>query len=131
MHAKAFKIDELGFLSYEVLFTNPICNSYSYTDAVYSNSDERLYQKTQNAFCKKADLDYNILREGSPHFRLKQWINSPKTKEILFTFLSFSNGDLYNDLCEAAKRDVKITFILDHPTIKKSSPDYKDFLSVI
>lgn len=98
---------------YEVLFTDPECGVYTYTQDVRSVSGKKLTGKPENVFCKnKYDLRRSGDRLQSPQYRLVEWINQPTTKEIFFTYLSFRNKTVKNALCEAAKRGVKIRFVM-------------------
>lgn len=101
---------------YEVLFTDPKCGVYKYrNDAnVKSQSGKKLTQKPENVYCKNQyDLKRSGDRESSPQHKLVEWISDPTTTEIYFTYLSFSNKAVKNALCDAAKRGVKIKFVLD------------------
>jgi hypothetical protein len=99
---------------YEVLFTDPKCGVYKYKSEVKSYSGKKLLQKPENVYCKNQyDLKRSGERESSPQNKLVQWISHPTTKEIFFTYLSFSNRAVKNALCDAAKRGVKIRFVLD------------------
>ena len=44
---------------------------------------------------------------------MKEWISSPETKELYLAYLSFSSKAIAQSLCEAAKRGVKISIVLD------------------
>jgi phosphatidylserine/phosphatidylglycerophosphate/cardiolipin synthase-like enzyme len=101
---------------YEVLFTDPKCGVYKYKDdvTVKSQSGQKLTQKPENVYCKNMyDLKRSGDREESPQHKLVDWISQPSTTEIYFTYLSFSNKAVKNALCDAAKRGVKIKFVLD------------------
>lgn len=98
---------------YEVLFTDPECGVYEYTQEVRSVSGKVLKQKPENVYCKnKYDLRRSGDRPQSPQYRLIEWINQPSVKEIFFTYLSFRNKAVKNALCEAAKKGVKIRFVM-------------------
>lgn len=98
---------------YEVLFTDPECGVYEYTQEVRSNSGKILKQKPENVYCKnKYDLRRSGERPQSPQYRLVEWINQPNVKEIFFTYLSFRNKTVKNALCEAAKKGVKVRFVM-------------------
>lgn len=99
---------------YEILFTDPICGVYKYKKEMLSQSGKRLTQKPENVYCKnKYDLKRSSENPMSPQYRLIEWINDPATKEIFFTYLSFSNKAVRTALCDAAqKRDVKINFVI-------------------
>ena len=98
---------------YEVLFTDPECGVYTYTEEVLSVSGKKLTQKPENVYCKnKYDLRRSGDRQQSPQYRLVEWINQPNVKEIFFTYLSFRNKTVKNALCEVAKKGVKIRFVM-------------------
>lgn len=98
---------------YEVLFTDPECGVYTYTQDVKSVSGKTLKQKPENVYCKnKYDLRRSGERSQSPQYRLVEWINQPNVKEIFFTYLSFRNKAVTKALCEQAKKGVKIRFVM-------------------
>lgn len=108
------KLSKYSPYKYEVLFTDPECGVYKYTKTVKSIGGKVLTQKPEDVYCKNR---YDLVRSGSrpqsPQYRLIEWINDPNTKEIFFTYLSFSNKAVKNALCEAAqKRNVKIHFVM-------------------
>lgn len=101
--------------NYEVLFTDPECGVYKYKPGmnVKSFAGKILEQKPENVYCKnKYDLHRSGSRKSSPQYRLVEWINNPLTTEIFFTYLSFRNKTVKNALCEAAKRGVKVRFVM-------------------
>ena len=98
---------------YEVLFTNPECGVYKYKTPIKSIGGTTLYQKPENVFCKnKYDNRRSGQRPTSPQFRLVEWIKDKNTTEIFFTYLSFRNKTVKEALCEAAKKGVKIRFVI-------------------
>jgi phosphatidylserine/phosphatidylglycerophosphate/cardiolipin synthase-like enzyme len=99
---------------FEVLFTDPICKEYKYNSPVYSNSGERLSGKPKDVYCKLSDMKTSALRENSPQFRLIEWIRAASTKEIFMAYLTFSNNAIAAELCNALKRGVKVTMVLDN-----------------
>ncbi|MBX3198316.1 MAG: hypothetical protein KF894_09235 [Labilithrix sp.] len=110
---------KLAFDEYTVLFTNPVCKKYAYTDAqdVFSNAGTRLLHKPENVFCAPSDAAASGARDSSPQKKLVDWIADPETKEIFFTYLSFSNKVVSAELCKAVtERNVKITMVLDRET---------------
>ncbi len=111
-HAKSIK--DYDFYDYQVYFTNPQCEAYEYDEPVYSNSGDILRTKPENVYCKRGDKAPNQKRKSSPHYNIKKLIANEDVNEIFLTYLSFSNGDIADDLCEAIeKRNVKVTFIID------------------
>ncbi len=59
------------------------------------------------------DFDKNAVRESSPHYNLVKLINEKEIESLFFTFLSFSNDDIANEICDAIKRNIKVSFIID------------------
>lgn len=109
-----FSGPKLQYDSYEVLFTNPECQEYLYEQTVKSNSGNVLKGKPKNVFCTRFDSKTSGSRPNAPQNRLIEWIQDPSTKEIFFTYLSFSNSAVTKALCEAVeKRGVKIKFVID------------------
>lgn len=109
----AAKLSEMTPFKFEVLFTNPICETYKYDRALITHSGKTISQKPQNVYCKPADEDKSVERVEAPQYRIIEWINHKDTKEIYFAYLSFSSKNVGAALCEAAKRDVKISIVLD------------------
>jgi len=107
----------LAFDEYAVLFTNPVCQTYEYTQDVYSVSGDLLDSKPQNAFCYPEDKEASGARPESPQYKLIEWINDPSTEEVFFAALSFSNSAVRDALCSAVtERNVKVRFVLDSNT---------------
>lgn len=120
----AKKITEFTPYQYEVFFTNPICNEYQYEKPVYSNDGELISTRVQNVYCTKEDKDKNINRLSSPNYNIRKLISDPKVTEMFFTYLSFSDEDVANELCHAIEqRNLKVTFIIDS---KNNLPSRKD-----
>jgi hypothetical protein len=106
----------LEYQEYEVRFTNPTCKLYEFSadQEVYSAAGERLTSKPKDVFCSQTDSAASGSRPESPMYKLLEWINDPSTKEIFFTYLSYSNSAVTTALCKAMQeRDVKVTFVLD------------------
>ena len=100
--------------NYEVLFTNPVCKTYTYDGDVESNGGDLLYSKPQGAYCKSSDSRASGNRHKSPQRRLIDWIRNPQTKEIFMAYLSFSNRIIAKEICNAVqKRDIKVTLVFD------------------
>ncbi len=112
--AQAKSIKDYDFYDYQVYFTNPQCEAYEYDEPIYSNSGDILRTKPENVYCKRGDKAPNQKRKSSPHYNIKKLIANEDVNEIFLTYLSFSNRDIADDLCEAIeKRNVKVTFIID------------------
>jgi hypothetical protein len=117
LSAYALKLSDYTPYEYDVRFTNPVCREYAYKETVLSRSGEKLVAKPKGAYCTRADFDKSAAQERAPLKKLLEWIRDPKTKEIFFTYLSFSDATVAEALCEAIeKRDVKVTFVLDEGT---------------
>lgn len=115
---------------YKVLFTNPECKLYEYEEPVYSNDGTLLTSKPKNVYCKKSDFELNSERVDSPHFELKNLINDKGLKSLFFAFLSFSNDEIANEICDAVKRNVAVTFIIDSKSeARPSSRRALDFIA--
>lgn len=100
--------------SYQVAFTNPICKDYPYSTIVESVGGKELHQKPKNVYCRSSDLAETLTQPNHPQNLLTNWIRDPKTTEIFFTYLTFTNAQVLTELCEAIEtRNVRITFILD------------------
>lgn len=114
--AKTFdRLVDYSPYKYEVLFTDPECGVYKYKTSalVKSKSGKLLTQKPENVYCKnRYDLSRSGSRPLSPQYRILEWINDSSTTEIFFTYLTFRNTAVKNALCAAAKRGVKIKFVL-------------------
>lgn len=113
MQSEAVKLSDYKPYKFEVLFTNPVCETYNYDRPVIAVSGKTLTQKPQNVYCKPADEDRSVARPNSPQYRLIEWIKSKDTKEIYLAYLSFSNTDVRDSLCDALKKGVSIKIVLD------------------
>ncbi len=109
--------NKLRFSEYDVLFTNPVCADYSYDQEVHSIGGDLLTQKPKNVWCSRSDAAASGDRDEAPQKKLLSWIDDPETKEIFFTYLSFSNRVVKNALCRAIEeRSVRVSFVLDSGT---------------
>lgn len=113
LFAQAAKLSDYNPYNFEVLFTNPECAEHRYQSPVLANDGTFLTAKPKNVYCKKSDIPMATSRTISPQYRLIEWIKDSNTKELFLAYLSFSNKEVAKALCEAAKRDVKISFVLD------------------
>ena len=119
------KLSDYSPYKYEVLFTEPVCKEYNYKTEVLSRSGKVLTGKPKNVYCDpKNDLEASGNRDSSPQKRLVDWINDPATKEVWFTYLSFTNKAVTEALCTNAKsRGLKVDFALDSGTAMKTADD--------
>lgn len=118
---------------YEVLFTNPICGPYKYKTKVLSQRGKTLKQKPENVYCRNQhDFKRSSENPLSPQYRLIEWINHPQTREVFFTYLSFSNRAVKDALCDAmVKRNIKVKFVLDSGTDQTRAQELIDRKSVV
>ncbi len=105
----------VGTKAYEVAFTNPICDSYEYSQPIANaRNTAMLTGKPKNVFCTTADSLASGSRAQSPQFKLKGLIDSTIPGDELFlSFLSFSDQLIADSLCDAAERGVDVNFVLD------------------
>lgn len=128
--ACAAGVNCLQFASYEVLFTNPLCGQYSHDDGdnITDLEGDPVIGKPKNVYCRDEndrklnfDGETGEGRVTSPLFRIVDWISDTNDgDEIFLSYLSFSDDDVFNALCDASGRGVDITFIVD----KKDSGDH-------
>lgn len=118
----AVKLVDTPFYNYDVIFTNPICNEYTYDESemVVDNEGTPLRAKPKNVYCKNEDKEKNELREGSVQQRLETLLTDNSLKKIFLTYLSFSNDKVKDALCEVAKKGVEIQFIIDSKNENRS-----------
>ena len=117
----ALKLSDYSPYEYKVLFTNPQCQEYVYDQPVYAIDGSLLTAKPKNVYCKRQDFERNSVRENSPHFQIKKLINEGGVKSLFFTFLSFSNNEVAQEICNAIKRNVEVTFIMDSKSEGRAS----------
>lgn len=106
----------LQFRSYDVLFTNPLCASYPYDEPLSEVDGERdIVAKPKNVYCNgDFDSDNSRLRDSSPQSRILEWTNALQAGDEMFlAYLSFSDQDVTDALCEAQGRGAEITMVLD------------------
>jgi hypothetical protein len=105
----------LAYRSYDVLFTNPLCREYTYaTPMMTADGSTELTTKPKNVYCSRSDIPASAARPESPQNKLISWIQELGAgDEIFLAYLSFSNSAVTTELCAAAERGTKITFVLD------------------
>lgn len=121
LSATAAKLSDYSPYNYEVYFTNPVCETYEYENPVEANDGSLLYAKPQNAYCKREDFAKNAVRLNSPHYNILKLVKDKKVTKLFLAFLSFSNDDVANEICDAVKRNVEVTFIIDSNNISRPS----------
>lgn len=117
----ALKLSDYTPYEYKVVFTNPLCEQYQYEEPVYANDGTLLSAKPKNVYCKKSDFEKNALREDTPHAELIKLINDKSVTSLFLAYLSFSNDEIAEELCEAVKRNVAVTFIIDSKNENRGS----------
>ncbi len=106
---------------YEVFFTNPECPAYEINKTVYSFSGNLVTNKPKNVYCKYRDARENQTRENAPHYNLRKLITNKDIKELRMAYLSFSNSDIINAVCEAIeKNNIAFSLMLDKENKSKS-----------
>ncbi|MBI2895815.1 MAG: hypothetical protein HYY06_19820 [Deltaproteobacteria bacterium] len=105
----------LRYRSYDVLFTNPMCGPYDLEEEVGTVGGGTRTTTHENAYCfPQRDSGPSGARPASPLHRLKSWIEATgEGDEIFAAYFSFSNKSVKNALCQAAQRNVKVTFVKD------------------
>ncbi|HEY5926158.1 MAG TPA: phospholipase D-like domain-containing protein [Kofleriaceae bacterium] len=105
----------LSYKTYDVLFTNPLCREYTYaTPMETADGSAMLTAKPKNVYCSRTDIPASAARPQSPQNKLISWIKPLVSgDEIFLAYLSFSNSAVGAELCSAAQRGVKVTFVLD------------------
>lgn len=106
----------LQFRSYDVLFTNPQCQSYPYGEPIAEVDGERkISAKPKNVYCHPIfDADNARLRNDSPQHRLLQWVDALDSgDEIFLAYFRFTDQAIADALCEAERRGAEVTFVLD------------------
>ncbi len=109
----AVKLSDYKPYSFEVLFTNPVCATYSFDRAVVTISGNTITSKPDDVYCKPADEEASDSRKNAPQYRLIEWISAKDTKEIYAAYLSFSSKNITSAMCSALKNGVKINLVLD------------------
>lgn len=109
----AAKLSDYRPYKFEVLFTNPVCETYKYDRVVITHSGENLTSKPDDVYCKPSDEAASVARIYSPQYRLIEWITHPDVKEIHAAYLSFSSKNIVNAMCAALKSGIKINIVLD------------------
>ena len=111
--AEAVKLSDYRPYSYEVLFTNPTCETYDFKRELFSNAGNPITSKPDDVYCKASDEAASVARKSSPQYRLREWITDASTKELDLAYLSFKSKAITTALCEAVKRGVKLRLVLD------------------
>jgi hypothetical protein len=107
------KLSDYRPYRFEVLFTNPVCATYEYDRDVITHSGKTLRAKPDDVYCKASDEAASVFRRTAPQFRLIEWITAPDTREIHAAYLSFSSKNVAQALCQALRKGVKVTLVLD------------------
>lgn len=112
----------LDFASYEVLFTNPVCELQEYAEPVAkAGGVGEVTAKPKNVYCTNEDSAVSGAREKSPQFRLVEWIEElGADDEIFLAYLSYSNPVVGTALCDAIGRGAEVTMVLDAPSTRSA-----------
>lgn len=103
--------------SYDVRFTNPLCEAYRYDPSVLAVNGEALAAKPKNVYCRRGDVGPSAARPESVQAKVLEWIDAIGAgDEVFLAYLSFSNTTVGDALCGALERGAKVTFVLDKPT---------------
>ena len=127
----AVKLSDYRPYKFEALFTNPICETYSYDRPLTTEGGKTVTAKPKNVYCKPADESASVARNTSPQYRIVEWISDKDTKELYLAYLSFSSKNVTAALCSAVKNGVKISIVLDggadnaNPTLNASAEGLK------
>lgn len=111
----------LEYRSWEVLFTNPLCENYPYDEPVSEVDDERdITAKPKNIYCDpEFDADASRLRVSSPQARILEWVAElGDGDEIFLAYLSFSDQAVADALCSAEAAGVEVTMVLDKLSVR-------------
>lgn len=109
----AVKLSDLKPFKFEPLFTNPVCETYSYDRPVITVNGATITSKPKNVYCKPSDEAASVSRDTSPQYRIVEWVSDKETKELYLAYLSFSSKNVTTALCSAVKKGVKISIVLD------------------
>jgi hypothetical protein len=113
LNSWAIKLSDYTPYKFEALFTNPVCDTYSYEAPVLSESGNTIEAKPKNVYCKPADEAASVARSNSPQYRIIEWISDKETKELYLAYLSFNSKNVSKALCSAVSRGVKLSIVLD------------------
>lgn len=113
----------LQYTSYQVRFTNPVCQSYEYDEPMATADGEGMLEsKPKNVYCTQNDSSASGSRPSSPLSGLLEWTRALQEGDSIFlAYLSFSSSAMSTALCDAAHRGVDVTFVLDAPTEKSTA----------
>jgi hypothetical protein len=128
----AVKLSDYKPFKFEPLFTNPVCATYSYATPVITTNGSTVSSKPKNVYCKPSDEEASVARNTSPQYRIIEWVSDKETKELYLAYLSFSSKNVTAALCNAVKKGVKISIVLDggedaldHPVLNPSAEGLK------
>jgi hypothetical protein len=127
----AVKLSDYKPFKFEPLFTNPVCETYSYDRPMITENGNIISSKPKNVYCKPADEAASVVRSNSPQYRIVEWVSDTDTKELYMAYLSFSSKNVVKALCAAVGRGVKLSMVLDggedsaHPSVNKDAEGLK------
>ncbi|MBA2403154.1 MAG: hypothetical protein H0V66_00160 [Bdellovibrionales bacterium] len=109
----AVKLSDYKPFKFEPLFTNPVCETYAYDRPLLTEGGKTVTAKPKNVYCKPSDESASVSRATSPQYRIVEWVSDKATKELYLAYLSFSSKNVVASLCEAVKKGVKVSIVLD------------------
>lgn len=109
----AVKLSDYKPFKFEPLFTNPVCETYSYDRPLVTEGGKTVSAKPKNVYCKPSDESASVSRASSPQYRIVEWVSDKDTKELYLAYLSFSSKNVTTALCSAVKKGVKVSIVLD------------------
>jgi hypothetical protein len=109
----AVKLSDYKPFKFEPLFTNPVCETYSYDRPLITVNGSTVSSKPKNVYCKPTDEAASVSRQNSPQYRIVEWVSDKDTKELYLAYLSFSSKNVATALCSAVGRGVKLSIVLD------------------
>ena len=118
----AVKLSDYTPFKFEPLFTNPVCETYSYGRPLITEDGKTVLSKPKNVYCKPSDESASVSRTIAPQYRIVEWISDKDTKELYLAYLSFSSKNVANALCMAIKKGVKVSIVLDGGEDSNTNP---------
>jgi hypothetical protein len=111
---QAVSLTESKYFDYQVFFTNPECPLYHFLAPIETNDGSLIYHRPQGAYCTQNDLSFNESRVSSPHFHLIRLLENKDINNYFISFLSFSNTDFINKICQVVQeKEVVFNILID------------------
>jgi hypothetical protein len=118
----AVKLSDYKPFKFEPLFTNPVCETYSYDRPLTTEGGATISSKPKNVYCKQSDEAASVSRNTSPQYRIVEWVSDSETKELYLAYLSFSSKNVVAAICSAVKKGVKVSIVLDGGEDSNTNP---------